>query len=394
MSGPIIPLAGWANQALNRLAHVSASKRIRTLSGEGLLGERAYLNRFLVPGRRSAGGGCRLFETKDGAVALNLARPDDRGLLPALFCSESLDPEDEAGVAAELRQCETAWLVARGRELGLAVASALDLEERIAPAVQRRSSTVAQHPPEGPPLVVDMSSLWAGPLAGHLLWLAGAEVIKVESPKRPDAMRDGDARLFDLLNQGKRSVHLDIHDQADREALVSLLARADIIIESSRPRALAQVGIEADWIASRKPGRVWMSITGHGGEGEAGQWVGFGDDCAVAGGLTAALFRLTGRTAFVGDAIADPLAGIGAASVAYEAYRTAKGGRYFLSMSGIAALALDEEMRRDAASVASEMASWADARGRPFGSAPGRPVTHVPPPGRDTRVVLAELAAC
>jgi hypothetical protein len=57
--------------------------------------------------------------------------------------------------------------------------------------------------------VVDLTSLWAGPLCGDLLARAGARVIKVESKDRPDGARRGPAAFFDLLNGQKRSVMLD-----------------------------------------------------------------------------------------------------------------------------------------------------------------------------------------
>lgn len=389
-----IPLAGWADGVLNRLACLSGSSRIASLTGGGLLGERAYLNGFRVPGKQSAGGGCRLFDTSDGAVALNLARMDDRALLPALFGSEALCPGDEASIAAHMLRSKSGTLVARGRELGLAIASVFGPDANASPAIECRFPTIAPIPSNGPPLVVDLSALWAGPLAAHLLWLAGARVIKVESPNRLDAMRNGDSRFFDLLNQGKQSVMLDIRDRPDRDALMALLAASDIVIESARPRALAQLGIDADELVRTRPGLVWVSITGHGVQGDAAHWVGFGDDCGVAGGLTSAMQRITGQAAFVGDAVADPLTGILAAHVACKARSEGRGGRYFLSMSSIAALALREEMARDTGKIAAEFESWARARGQCFAPVPSRDIGPVAPPGRDTRAVLAELAAC
>src|SRR5690606_2382464 len=69
--------------------------------------------------------------------------------------------------------------------------------------------------------VVDLSSLWAGPLCASLLAQAGADVVKVESTSRPDGSRRGPAPFFDLLNAGKRSVAVDFSTSAGRRHLGS-----------------------------------------------------------------------------------------------------------------------------------------------------------------------------
>lgn len=365
--------------------------RLAGIDGATLLGERAMLGGFRIPGRVSAGGGCRLHDARDGAVALNLARAADRELLPALFETE-LDIHDDEAVAACVARRETGALVERGRLMGLAIAA----EREAAPPdpayttlVEGASAARAAHPK-----VLDLSSLWAGPLAGHLLWLAGAEVIKVESRARPDAMRDGDDGLFALLNQGKASVVLDFYARAGREALLALIAQADIVIEAARPRALAQLDINAEALVRAKPGQVWVTITGHGATGAAADWIGFGDDCGVAAGLSAALRAASGRGGFVGDAIADPLTGIQAATVAWRGWRAGRGGRFGLSMRGVAAQALAEARSGDLEGLATELRAWSDAAGRPFPTVRHRSARVLPAWGADTVACLAGLAQC
>src|SRR5207249_665918 len=101
------------------------------------------------------------------------------------------------------------------------------------------------------PLVVDLSSLWAGPLCGHLLQALGARVIKVESSQRPDGARFGPKNFFDLLNANKDCVALNLSIAEGREQLRQLLLRADIVIEASRPRALRQMNIVAEDIIAQ-----------------------------------------------------------------------------------------------------------------------------------------------
>ena len=104
------------------------------------------------------------------------------------------------------------------------------------------------------PLVVDLSSLWAGPLCAHLLGLAGARVVKLESTRRPDGARSGPPDFFSLLNAGKASVALDFGTRCGRGKLRRLLERADIVVESARPRALAPFCAPARAPAALGPG--------------------------------------------------------------------------------------------------------------------------------------------
>ena len=388
-----LPLACSADAALARLARVTGSRAIAALDGMTVLGERAMLGGFTIPGPVSAGGGCRLYQALDGTIALNLARPDDRELLPALLESEEFDTSNAGNIAERIARRNTDWLIERGRLMGLAIA----VEHEILPSPLRFCTELIRGPPPSRarsrlPRVLDLSALWAGPLASHLLWLAGAEVVKVESRRRPDAMRDGDEPFYRLLNQGKASVVLDFADAEDRQALLQLIAASDIVIEAARPRALAQLGIDAEAIVRSTPGLVWMTITAHGAQGEAANWVGFGDDCGVAGGLTAALRAASGHAGFVGDAIADPLTGLAAANRAWDAWSSGQGGRFGIAMSHVVAACLEEERAARPTQLERELREWAASVGAPFPQVQHRPIAALPARGTDTRSLLAHVA--
>lgn len=387
MTAPAIPLSRWADAELSALAKATGSERIASLSGAALLGERATLNGFRIPGLRSAGGGCRLLPTRDGWIALNLSRADDRELMPALFEDDGLDPGDDEVIARCVAIAAEAELVARGREMGLAIAGVN--ERRHGPSRARTTTGIGRPPPlRRPPLVIDLSALWAGPLAGHLLWLAGAEVLKVESRNRPDSMRDGDPQLFARLNQGKASLAVDLRVNEDREALIALIRRADMVIEAARPRALLQLGIDADELVREVPGLIWMTITGHGPAPDAANWVGFGDDCSVAGRLSGAMLAATGTPAFVGDAIADPTTGITVARYGWECWRGKIAGRFTFSMRDVVGEALREERERDADALEEALRLWGQFAGRPFAPVPDREAGPVPPLGADNATWL------
>uniref|UniRef100_UPI001C2D5AC0 CoA transferase n=1 Tax=Sphingomonas bacterium TaxID=1895847 RepID=UPI001C2D5AC0 len=274
-------------------------------------------------------GGCRLFRTRDGWMALNLPRDEDWELIPALLGEPAGDWEAILRLAATR---ERNALLAQARLLGLAAAA--DETPAAGPAftMARLGSAPSRH---AVPLVVDMSSLWAGPLAGALLAAVGARVVKVESRRRPDGARLGDKTFYDLLNAGKASVALDLTVPEDRRRLGRLIDTADIVIESARPRALLQMGIDAADAARR--GATWIAITAHGRAGEAGDWIGYGDDAGVAAGVSAAMARAWGAPLFAGDAIADPLTGITAAVAGWASWRNGGGHLISLALSQVAA---------------------------------------------------------
>ena len=295
--------------------------------GAMLLGERARMLGLSRQGRVSANGSCHLFDAADGRLALNLARPDDMLLVSILA---GCDAGDLTSVANAIRLMRVDSVMAQAIEIGLPIA-----RDRPAP------SGTALFAPVGPamrtggrPLVVDFSALWAGPLAASLLHMAGAEVIKVESRTRLDGARAGSPGFYNLLNAGKRSVVIDFADDNALRALHRLVARADIVIEASRPRALRRLGIDRDAAVAR--GTVWVGITAYADEDR----IGFGDDAAVEAGLVSAMEACCGEAVFVGDAIADPLTGIHAALAAWAGWLSGKGALLPLSLAGTASHAM------------------------------------------------------
>jgi crotonobetainyl-CoA:carnitine CoA-transferase CaiB-like acyl-CoA transferase len=191
---------------------------------------------------------------------------------------------------------------------------------RFVPAGQRAARTVSDL------LVADLSSMWAGPLCGHLLAAAGATVVKVEGRGRPDGSRRGDPRFFDWMNSSKLSYAIDFrHDD-----LRPLLEAADVVIEGSRPAALIRRGLGPDQVPGRD-GRIWLRITGYGTEGERADRVAFGDDAAVAGGLVGA------DVSFVGDAIADPLTGLAATCAVLDSLGRGGGEIVEIALAEVAA---------------------------------------------------------
>ncbi len=298
-----------------------------------LLGERAAISGLCRRGGMSAGGACRFYPTLDGFLALNLARADDHELLPA-WLSQDLQSTDDLSQAIATQASQP--LIERARLLGLAVAPWL-------PPPATACEWFAAYPLAAPcvrgrpPRVVDLSSLWAGPLCGSLLADSGARVIKVESSQRPDGARQGPAEFYNLLHHNKQSVALNFKTSQGQSQLQQLLNWADIVIEASRPRALQQLGIHAQAMVRDRaqqpgePGKVWLSITGYGRTEPGSQWIAYGDEAAVAAGLSWLCTGPNGPPVFCADAIADPLTGVHAALAALAHWQ--RGGGVLLDLS-------------------------------------------------------------
>ena len=110
--------------------------------------------------------------------------------------------------------------------------------------------------------VLDLTVWRPGPYATQLLAEQGADVLKVEPPGG-DPMRSM-PDLFDILGAGKRSVVLDLKDDADRERCLSLAADADVFVESYRPGVADRLGVGYAAVSARNPSIVYCSVSGFG----------------------------------------------------------------------------------------------------------------------------------
>ncbi len=291
-----------------------------------MLAGRAAMLGLTRRGRISAGGATRLLAAADGWCAVALPRADDIAALPALMEVDAVVGDSWTALSRWAATYSTDHVVTRAQLLDIA-AAALGEAGAAAPAVRRCGDSTEARRADGL-LVADLSSLWAGPLCGQLLGRAGAVVVKVESPSRPDGTRRGGAGFFDWMNSGKLSYAVDFDDDSD--ALRRLLAAADIVIEGSRPAALRRRRLSAEHLPG-KPGRIWLRISGY---REQPQRPAFGDDAAVAGGLVGVG---ADGPVFCGDAIADPLSGLEAVRAVGESLRRGGGESIDVSMAQVAA---------------------------------------------------------
>ncbi|MEL7155939.1 MAG: CoA transferase [Actinomycetota bacterium] len=164
------------------------------------------------------------------------------------------------------------------------------------------------------PLVVDLTALWAGPLATSLLAELGAEVIKVDSDARPDGLREHPA-VYRHLNGAKTIIDLDLRTDHGRGHLDRLLARADLLIDSFSRRVLPNLGYGPDQLAQRFPRLRSVGIVAFPRGCPEAEWVSYGPGVHAISGLG---HRPDGRCRPAPIAYPDALAGATAFADAAE----------------------------------------------------------------------------
>ena len=175
--------------------------------------------------------------------------------------------------------------------------------------------------PLGDIRVVDISTVLAGPNCARYLGDFGADVIKVERPDTGDSLRnmawrdprDGTGLWWKMVNRNKRTIALDLKDEADSAVLLSLLDDAHVLVENFRPGILERLGLGPDVLLARNPKLVIVRVTGFGQTGPYAQRPGFASIAESMGGL-AAISGEEGRAPLLPPiALTDEITGLAAA---------------------------------------------------------------------------------
>ncbi|OBF80740.1 CoA-transferase [Mycobacterium sp. 852002-51163_SCH5372311] len=169
--------------------------------------------------------------------------------------------------------------------------------------------------------VLDMTTFWAGPCCTHFLAMLGAEVVHVESTRRPDGTRliagvpvSEDqwwekSPIFAALNTNKKGLTLDLRDSRGQDLLRRLVATCDVVVENFTPRVLDQIGLSFAAVQSVRPDAVMLRMPGFGLDGPWRDKPAFAYAIESAAGLS----WLTGypdRPPYEPYSIGDPNAGI------------------------------------------------------------------------------------
>ncbi|WEH42328.1 CoA transferase [Streptomyces sp. NBC_01218] len=177
--------------------------------------------------------------------------------------------------------------------------------------------------PASPPLsglrVLDLATLFAGPLAATMLGDFGAEVIKVEHPRKPDPSRghgpakDGVGLWWKLLGRNKRNLTLDLSSPGGREVLLRLAAETDVIIENFRPGTLERWGLGWEELEAANPRLVLTRVTAFGQFGPYSHRPGFGTLAEAMSGFASITGEPDGPPTLPPFGLADSIAALATA---------------------------------------------------------------------------------
>lgn len=176
--------------------------------------------------------------------------------------------------------------------------------------------------------ILDFSRVLAGPFATMMLGDLGAEVIKVERPDGGDETRSwgppfnerGQATYFLSVNRNKRSLVLDLRDDADLARARELGLKADVLVENFRPGLMDGLGLAYEDLEEGNPGLIYCSITGF-GPGEGARLPGYDLLVQALGGLMSITGEAERDPQKVGVALVDILTGLFATSGILAALR-------------------------------------------------------------------------
>ena len=175
-------------------------------------------------------------------------------------------------------------------------------------------------PTTAPPLtglrVLDLATLFAGPMAATLLGDYGAEVVKIEHPGKPDPSRghgpskDGVGLWWKMLGRNKRTMTLDLSKPGGRATLLHLAATTDVIIENFRPGTLEKWGLGWPELSAVNPRLVLARVTGFGQFGPYAHRPGFGTLAEAMSGFAAITGEPDSPPTLPPFGLADSIAGL------------------------------------------------------------------------------------
>ena len=229
-------------------------------------------------------------------------------------------------------------------------------------------------PSTAPPLrglrVLDLTAAWIGTYATMLLADMGADVIEIESPKRPDVWRGVDAPLrtpamarpgshpwnlnvnFNSVNRNKHSTCLDLDTEEGKALFLKLAARADLVMENYTPRVMANFGLGYDDLRKVKEDVIMVSFSGFGATGPYSDYRAIGASTEMQGGWDALHGYPDREPIMLGAMFADAITGLQMAAMTLTALehrnQTGRGQRVEGGMFEAAVSYIGEEVMRAA----------------------------------------------
>lgn len=175
--------------------------------------------------------------------------------------------------------------------------------------------------------VLETATLFAGPLTATFLGDYGADVTKIEHPRKPDAARghgaskDGVGLWWKTLGRNKRTATLDLSKPAGQELLLSLVEHHDVLVENFRPGTLERWNLDWDRLRERNPRLVLVRVTAFGQDGPYSGRPGFGSLAEAMSGFAALTGEPDGPPTLPPFGLADGIAALASAFATMVALR-------------------------------------------------------------------------
>lgn len=188
--------------------------------------------------------------------------------------------------------------------------------------------------------ILDLTHVWAGPLATRVLADLGAEVVKVEGPfsRGPREFRGGLPiggwlggkppaepwnvnAVFVKLQRNKQSLAIDLKTTTGRDAFLELVAVADVVMENFSARAMPALGLDYDQLAAANPKIIYVTMPGFGKSGPYRDRVAFGPSVEPMSGLTTVMGYGPEEPRNTAMALMDPITAVNAAAAVIDALR-------------------------------------------------------------------------
>ena len=180
--------------------------------------------------------------------------------------------------------------------------------------------------------ILDLTRVWAGPLALRMLADFGAEVIKISDPRVPV---DRESGTNNKLNRNKLGLALRLDEPEGRQLLLDLTNISDVVIENFRPRVMRNFDLTYEDLKTVKPDIIMCSMPGFGSEGEYAEYPAFGPSVETMTGISSLMGYPGGPPMVSGIAYPDPLAAMNGAGALMSAllHRQRTGQGQFIDLA-------------------------------------------------------------
>ena len=180
--------------------------------------------------------------------------------------------------------------------------------------------------------ILDLTRVWAGPLALRMLADFGAEVIKISDPRVPV---DRESGTNNKLNRNKLGLALRLDEPEGRQLLLDLTNISDVVIENFRPRVMRNFDLTYEDLKTVKPDIIMCSMPGFGSEGEYSEYPAFGPSVETMTGISSLMGYPGGPPMVSGIAYPDPLAAMNGAGALMSAllHRQRTGQGQFIDLA-------------------------------------------------------------